>query len=84
MTAVIVSPTRSCHSGDSPAAWTPAGLALDLLSALLACALALTSVRRPTPTHGPALRRLRHLHSGHLGDYLAWLALGIAALTAQR
>lgn len=25
---------------------------------------------------------LRRLHSGHLGDYVAWLALGVAALCA--
>lgn len=26
-----------------------------------------------------AVRALRHLHSGDLGDYLAWLTLGLAA-----
>lgn len=74
-------------TASAPAAgadWTGAGLALGLLSAALAGAFAVTAARRPTPASPtpPALRVLRRLHSGHLGDYLAWLALGVAVLCA--
>ncbi|MFF3619205.1 hypothetical protein [Streptomyces sp. NPDC002467] len=57
-----------------------------LLSTGLALALAIAAVHRgaPRPDGGhPAARAVRvprRLHSGHLGDYLAWLALGIAVL----
>jgi multicomponent Na+:H+ antiporter subunit D len=29
-----------------------------------------------------ALSGLRRLHSGHIGDYVAWLFVGVAAFTA--
>lgn len=65
-------------------AWTPAGTALGLASAALACLLAATAVRGPggAPRRAAAalLLPLRRLHSGLLGDYLAWLAVGMAAL----
>ncbi|MGA5820326.1 complex I subunit 5 family protein [Kitasatospora sp. NPDC094028] len=65
--------------------WTPSGFLLGLLSAALATTFALAAVRRD-PTRGTgALYRstvlpLRRLHSGLLGDYVAWLAVGLAAL----
>lgn len=74
------------------AAWTLAGVLLGLLSVALAGVLALAAVRpasRPPlrPLRGAARladRRLivplRRLHSGHLGDYVAWLMVGIAGL----
>ena len=31
---------------------------------------------------GPAIRRVRLLHSGHVGDYAAWFALGLLAVLA--
>ncbi|MFJ7280177.1 complex I subunit 5 family protein [Kitasatospora sp. NPDC098663] len=68
--------------------WTSTGVLLGLLSTALAVALALTAVHRRTPRlpqRHPAtraVRALRRLHSGRLGDYLAWLALGIAVLCA--
>ncbi|MEV0533544.1 complex I subunit 5 family protein [Kitasatospora sp. NPDC050463] len=71
-----------------PAAWTTAGVLLGLLSAALAVALATAAVHRRTPQlprrHPAArgVRALRRLHSGRLGDYLAWLALGVAVLCA--
>jgi hypothetical protein len=33
-------------------------------------------------TFGPPIRRLRLLHSGHVGDYAAWFALGMFAVLA--
>ncbi|MEV7180088.1 complex I subunit 5 family protein [Kitasatospora sp. NPDC093679] len=70
------------------AGWTGPGVLLGLLSAGLAVALALSAVHhRAEPRARPrlagrAVRGLRRLHSGHLGDYLAWLAVGIALLCA--
>ncbi len=73
------------------AAWTTTGVLLGLVSAVLAVGIAalalwaprlpalLRRVRRPA---GPLLDALRRVHSGHVGDYVAWLFLGVAALGA--
>ncbi|MFJ2582039.1 complex I subunit 5 family protein [Kitasatospora aureofaciens] len=83
--AVLTHP--STPPGPMPAGdWTATGVLLGLLSTSIAAALATAAVRKPSPTlpaHHPAarlVRALRRSHSGHLGDYLAWLALGVAAL----
>ncbi|KJY20335.1 hypothetical protein VR46_44150, partial [Streptomyces sp. NRRL S-444] len=65
--------------------WTAVGAGLGVASAALACLMAGAALWWPG---GVALRRasaaavlpLRRLHSGLLGDYLAWLAVGMAAL----
>jgi multicomponent Na+:H+ antiporter subunit D len=71
------------------AAWTSTGVALGLLSASLAAgfaALALWAPRLPEALRGaarrldPVLHGLRRVHSGRIGDYVAWLFLGTAAL----
>jgi multicomponent Na+:H+ antiporter subunit D len=36
--------------------------------------------RHPWRVVGPAARALRAVHSGHTGDYVAWLTLGVAAV----
>jgi multicomponent Na+:H+ antiporter subunit D len=55
------------------------------VSAAAAILLGAGSALRPLPA-GRLLRlgvrALRRLHSGHLGDYLAWLAVGVAVLCA--
>jgi multicomponent Na+:H+ antiporter subunit D len=73
------------------AGWTTTGVLLGLLSAALAVAVAaaglwgpripalLRSALRPAT---PVLTGLQRLHSGHVGDYVAWLFLGVAAFTA--
>ncbi|MEV0091207.1 proton-conducting transporter membrane subunit [Streptomyces sp. NPDC050738] len=63
--------------------WSPAGLLLGLVSAALAVGLATAAVRAPAHQEpygwtGP----LRRLHSGHIGDYVAWLLMGAALLGA--
>lgn len=77
-----------------PAGWAPEGVALGCLSAAMAVALAALSVWGGDPRHRTsretarllrALGRrtvlpLRRLHSGHLGDYVSWLAGGMAVL----
>ncbi|WP_316529383.1 complex I subunit 5 family protein [Kitasatospora brasiliensis] len=65
--------------------WTASGIGLGLLSALLAAAFAATAVRRDPRRGTGGLHRavvlpLRRLHSGLLGDYIAWLAVGLAVL----
>ncbi|MFE6845450.1 complex I subunit 5 family protein [Streptomyces sp. NPDC057686] len=65
--------------------WTAVGAGLGVAAAALACLLAGAALWWPG---GAALRRaaaaavlpLRRLHSGLVGDYLAWLAVGMAAL----
>ncbi|WP_048819969.1 hypothetical protein [Streptomyces ipomoeae] len=79
---------RAVNAADStgaptPVHWTPPGIALALLSTLLAAALAALAVTRPDRGAAPRWTRpLRHLQSGHLGDYVAWLLLGATALGA--
>ncbi|MFI6854103.1 hypothetical protein [Streptomyces sp. NPDC050416] len=58
--------------------WTPPGVLLGLASTALALALAAVAVTRP---RGRALP-LRRLHSGHVGDYVAWLLVGTTLLGA--
>jgi multicomponent Na+:H+ antiporter subunit D len=77
--------------------WTAAGVALDLLSLALAAGCAALAVHRPAralrgragrlaralPATGRRLLApVRHLHSGHVGDYVAWTMLGMALLAA--
>ena len=38
------------------------------------------SLRRPTKLLRPALTGLHRLHSGHIGDYAAWLVFGTTVL----
>ncbi|MFE7516008.1 hypothetical protein ACFU8I_32960 [Streptomyces sp. NPDC057540] len=80
-------PGAPTSAGTAPTAgWTVTGVLLGLLSALLAAVLATTAVLRRGPEPSAdrpvvrAVRALRRLHSGHLGDYLAWLTFGVAAL----
>jgi multicomponent Na+:H+ antiporter subunit D len=70
--------------------WTATGVLLGLLSAVLAVALAAAAIYlRDLPSRAGhldraarrALTALRALHSGHIGDYVAWLAVGVAGLS---
>jgi multicomponent Na+:H+ antiporter subunit D len=73
------------------AAWTPTGVALGLLSGVLAAGLAALAlwaprlprlVRRYGSILAPVLVPVRRVHSGHVGDYVAWLFVGVTALAA--
>ncbi|EYT82496.1 NADH dehydrogenase [Streptomyces sp. Tu 6176] len=67
----------------STAHWTVTGVLLDLLSALLAVAVAGVAVARPGLLAAPGWALpLRRLQSGHVGDYVAWLVVGSALLGA--
>ncbi|MFE4358537.1 complex I subunit 5 family protein [Kitasatospora sp. NPDC056800] len=82
-TAVVLTHANT-PAGPVPAAdWTVTGMLLGLLSAAVALALATAALHRSAADRhaaARAVRALRRLHSGHLGDYLAWLALGVAVL----
>ncbi|MCW2726541.1 MAG: NADH/Ubiquinone/plastoquinone [Frankiales bacterium] len=73
-----------------PGNWTAAGLLWGLLSAVLAVAAAagmLYSDRLPGGRlrhrlGSPLVHGLRQVHSGHIGDYVAWLMTGMAAMGA--
>ncbi|OMI33018.1 NADH-ubiquinone/plastoquinone (complex I) oxidoreductase, partial [Streptomyces sparsogenes DSM 40356] len=63
--------------------WPTTGILLGLLSTALAAALAALAVWRPARTGATALTApVRRLQSGHIGDYVAWLVVGMALLTA--
>ncbi|HET9256817.1 MAG TPA: complex I subunit 5 family protein [Pseudonocardiaceae bacterium] len=77
-------------AGPTLAGWSTSGLLLGLLSAVLAmlvATVALYADRLPQLLRGasralsPPLRALRAAHSGHLGDYVVWLLLGVTLLT---
>jgi multicomponent Na+:H+ antiporter subunit D len=71
--------------------WTMSGVLLGLLSAGLAVVVAVWALyahrlpawsRRPATALRSVLSGLHRLHSGHVGDYAAWLVFGTAALAA--
>jgi multicomponent Na+:H+ antiporter subunit D len=70
-------------SAEAGSGWEWSGVLLGLLSVLLAIGIAVAGVYLGV---GRALRKplnvLHRLHSGHVGDYVAWLLLGISALAA--
>jgi multicomponent Na+:H+ antiporter subunit D len=74
--------------GAPPADWTVAGTLLGLLSTALAVAVAAAAlyadrlpVERLRLSVRPAVSVLHRLHSGHVGDYAAWLVAGAALAT---
>jgi multicomponent Na+:H+ antiporter subunit D len=85
------------HAGAAPprpdpaAAWTGEGIGLDVLSAALALGVAFlglyarrlpSALRRAVRPARPVIVGFHQVHSGHVGDYVAWLFTGIAALAA--
>jgi multicomponent Na+:H+ antiporter subunit D len=69
--------------------WTPLGVGLGVVSTLLAlgfAALGLWAAKLPSPVRlagaglRPVMELLRRVHSGHVGDYVAWLFVGVAIL----
>jgi multicomponent Na+:H+ antiporter subunit D len=70
------------------AGWTTPGVLLGLLSAGLAVGLAAAALWAPRLPRrvadagvraAPLVAGLRRVHSGRIGDYVAWLFLGVAA-----
>ncbi|WP_205719167.1 complex I subunit 5 family protein [Actinomadura geliboluensis] len=89
--AALVLDGRAAHPHAVPAdPWTAAGLAGAAVALAAAVAVAAAGVRR-TPDRpgraaprrgrwGAVAARLHALHSGHVGDYAAWLTAGVAVL----
>jgi multicomponent Na+:H+ antiporter subunit D len=73
-------------SGVEEAQWTWTGVVLGLLSAALAVGIGFIGVHFGLGRLRVALKTPLHvvhrLHSGHVGDYAAWLLLGMAAVGA--
>jgi multicomponent Na+:H+ antiporter subunit D len=76
---------------DPAAAWTGEGIGLDVLSVALALGIAflalyarwLPRALRPAARAArPVIAAFHLVHSGHIGDYVAWLFAGIAGLAA--
>lgn len=73
-------------AGSQPG-WTGSGVVLGLFSTVLAAGFAFLAVRG-IPSWVRALGRrlapaghlLHRLHSGHIGDYVAWLVIGVAVM----
>lgn len=71
--------------------WTGLGLGLGVVSAALACAVAAAALyggnmlARLVPGLRAVFRPvefLQRLHSGHVGDYVAWMMMGMTVLAA--
>jgi multicomponent Na+:H+ antiporter subunit D len=62
-----------------------ASIIRNVISALLALVVALGTVSRlrPLTAFEMGFQPLRNLHSGHPGDYVAWLTLGSALIGAS-
>ncbi|HZU72903.1 MAG TPA: proton-conducting transporter membrane subunit [Acidimicrobiales bacterium] len=84
---VPAGPTRALPGGW----WGVEGVALSLASVALAVVLALGAIylsRLPDAVRAwgrrlqPGYRVLRRLHSGHIGDYVAWFMAGLAGVAA--
>ncbi|MEU8827575.1 proton-conducting transporter membrane subunit [Streptomyces sp. NPDC048636] len=72
---------RAAQPAPAPAPhWTAAGVLVGLLATALAVVLALLAVRRAAAEPARWFTPLRRLHSGHVGDYVAWFLAGITLL----
>ncbi|GAB1646721.1 complex I subunit 5 family protein [Krasilnikovia sp. MM14-A1259] len=63
-----------------PVGWTWSGVLIGLLCTAAAGLFAAVQLRAPVSMTVPS--GLRRLHSGHVGDYVAWLFAGVAVLGA--
>jgi multicomponent Na+:H+ antiporter subunit D len=79
--AVLGSPTPPPEALEPVHAWAPTGLLTGALGGLGALAVAALSIwgreLAVLRSSGRAVAGLRRLHSGHIGDYVTWLALGL-------
>jgi multicomponent Na+:H+ antiporter subunit D len=83
---------RQVLAGEAPARllpepaarWTGAGLVLSGLSTLLSVAVAAAGLwggrSRWVHALNPPMRAVQRVHTGHIGDYVAWLFAGMAFL----
>jgi multicomponent Na+:H+ antiporter subunit D len=82
---VLYAKTPGPAAGLSTVEWTTTGVLLGLLSTGLALGIAFIALY-PRPVRARPFRSamtvLHGLHSGHIGDYIAWLMVGIVGLAA--
>jgi multicomponent Na+:H+ antiporter subunit D len=84
--AVLGTGPRLVRAVPAETPWTTEGVLTGLAALVLALAVAMASVRkvdvviRAAQPLAPALDALRRVHSGHIGDYAAWLTAGFAGL----
>ncbi|TSD95393.1 NADH dehydrogenase [Skermania sp. ID1734] len=88
--ARALSGTSTMRTANEAAAhWTVSGVVLGVVSALVAAAMACAAIwaqTLPTVLSKAArwieipVRSVERLHSGHVGDYVAWLFVGTAVL----
>jgi multicomponent Na+:H+ antiporter subunit D len=71
--------TLVAHGPDT--AWTGSAVLTGLIGAGLAVLVGVAGLRGSPDLARPVLAVLHRLHSGHLGDYAAWLVFGAAAFT---
>lgn len=68
------------------AVWTGTGVWLSLLSVVLAVLVAAAGLwsrrLRWLEAGEPVMRRLHRVHTGHIGDYVAWMFAGMAVVVA--
>lgn len=77
-------------AGTAASGWSVPGGVLGVLGCLAAVGVAAAGLHRWRPrvrrtavaVTAPVLRVLRGAHSGHIGDYLAWMFAALAALAA--
>lgn len=77
-------------AGTAASSWSVLGAGLGVLGCLAAAGVAAAGLhhcdpvsrRRAAALSAPVLSALRTAHSGHIGDYLAWLFAALAALAA--
>jgi len=83
----LTSASASPLEPESVTSWTEEGLLLSALSVLLAAIVAVASTHARQVTRGREIapsfvRGIRAVHSGHVGDYVAWLLVGVAGIAA--
>ncbi|MCO5974343.1 complex I subunit 5 family protein [Actinoallomurus soli] len=68
------------HAASAPLhPWTAAGLVGGAAGVVLAAVVAVLGLHQPVPRIlRPVIDRLRAAHSGHVGEYAAWLTAGVA------
>ena len=84
--ALTSAPPAPLHARPT-ATWSALGVGLGVVSTVLALGFAAVGLwpDRLRPAARPleaGMTRVRRLHTGHVGDYVAWLFAGVAALAA--
>ncbi|OHU99711.1 complex I subunit 5 family protein [Mycobacterium talmoniae] len=85
--AVLGQPPAGLPTGPAPG-WTSTGVVLSVLGVAAAAGVAVVALRRgpslltriAVTASRPAIAALHRVHSGHVGDYVAWMFVALAVL----